>query len=981
MRTTNWFPTLLAVCFATISGGAADTNIIGWRWLSSTLETNAPQMATNVIALAGSDWHCVALLADRSVRTWGLNNFGQTNVPAVATNVIGVAAGSYHSLAARADGVVSMWGRFPSLLNYVPSAATNVVALGVGRGATHALALKADGTVVDWGNDVTTNVPGAARNLIGVAAGSFHSVAVRADGRVVAWGDNGNAKTNVPASATNIVAVAAGEQNCLAVRADGSLLWWGSISTPPTSATNVAEIGCFKASGAMALKSDGTLIGWGAPVTISATNIMAIGADSWGALAVKAAGPPIFPFPAIPRTVAVGENAYFRLPVVGKLPLSYQWSRYGTNLPGASKAILVVTNVQSSQTGPYTLTVSNVLGAVTSAPMILNVEPMEVTIQPGAQTALGGSNATFAAATVGQGPFSYNWKLEGAFIPGATNSYLTLTNVNLSAAGAYSVAASNLLGGMISPVAGLTVLPFSFSTQPRSQTVLAGSNVTFSVSVSGVGPFSFQWRHGGTNLSGATDSSLLLPNIQPTQAGLYSVAVTNNYGGGISSSANLNVVPLAIVGQPTNVLALLWSPVVFSVTPAGQGPFTYQWRFNGTNLNGENMNTLTLTNVHSRHVGNYSVLVGNSYGLTSSAPASLSIRQVAIWGDAGSGQANFPLGLTNIKAIAAGYYHTLALRNDGTVLAWGFSYDQTNTPPNITNLVTIAAGGFHNLGLKADGTVVGWGSGFYNSIAVPPGLTNVVALAGGEYHSLALKADGTVIAWGAGTTNSGAWPDLGQSIVPVGLSNVVAISARGTFSLALKADGTMVAWGANNAGQTNVPPNATNVLAIAAGYRHGLALQGDGSLVVWGGNDYNQLSSPLGIMNVVAIAAASLNSVAATADNRLVAWNWNDYGQTNVPVGLVNVQAVCGGGLFFAALLAEEVPNHGVGGLSVLISSARLHISFPTTSGRVYRLEHTADLTAGHWVAHPLLAGTGDMITLTEAITSETKRFYRVRRW
>jgi hypothetical protein len=87
MKTLNFFPAALIFCVDAFMAGAADTNIIGWRSLSSTIETNAPQMPTNVIALAGSDYHCVALLADRTVRAWGRNTNGETNVPPGLSNV------------------------------------------------------------------------------------------------------------------------------------------------------------------------------------------------------------------------------------------------------------------------------------------------------------------------------------------------------------------------------------------------------------------------------------------------------------------------------------------------------------------------------------------------------------------------------------------------------------------------------------------------------------------------------------------------------------------------------------------------------------------------------------------------------------------------------------------------------------------------------------------------------------------------------
>jgi len=100
---------------------------------------------------------------------------------------------------------------------------------------------------------------------------------------------------------------------------------------------------------------------------------------------------------------------------------------------------------------------------------------------------------------------------------------------------------------------------------------------------------------------------------------------------------------------------------------------------------------------------------------------------------------NVPSGLMNVVAIAAGGYHSLALKGDGTVMAWGDDPDgETDVPSGLTNVVAIAAGGHHSLALKGDGTAVGWGFDNDGETDVPSGLTNVVAIAGGGYHSLAL---------------------------------------------------------------------------------------------------------------------------------------------------------------------------------------------------------------------------------------------------
>ena len=124
------------------------------------------------------------------------------------------------------------------------------------------------------------------------------------------------------------------------------------------------------------------------------------------------------------------------------------------------------------------------------------------------------------------------------------------------------------------------------------------------------------------------------------------------------------------------------------------------------------------------------------------------------------------------------------------------------------------------MALKSDGTVVAWGIDNFGQTTVPAGLGGVRAIAAGEYHNAALTSDGTVVAWGNNT--------YGQTTVPADLSNVIAIAAGHYHTVALKSDGTMVAWGKNVEGQTNVPAGLSNVIAIAAGGYHTVARIGTG---------------------------------------------------------------------------------------------------------------------------------------------------------
>jgi alpha-tubulin suppressor-like RCC1 family protein len=172
-----------------------------------------------------------------------------------------------------------------------------------------------------------------------------------------------------------------------------------------------------------------------------------------------------------------------------------------------------------------------------------------------------------------------------------------------------------------------------------------------------------------------------------------------------------------------------------------------------------------------------------------------------------------------------GQHHSLGLRADGSIAAWGYNYfGQCDVPFPNNGFVAVAAGSGHNLALKTDGSIAAWGYDRYGQCAVPLPNSGFLAIAAGTGHSLALKTDGSVVAWG---DNS-----LGQCAVPSPNSGFVAIAAGAWHSLGLKADGSIVAWGDNSQKQCEIPLPNTTYVAISAGEAFSLALEGQGALQV-----------------------------------------------------------------------------------------------------------------------------------------------------
>lgn len=251
-------------------------------------------------------------------------------------------------------------------------------------------------------------------------------------------------------------------------------------------------------------------------------------------------------------------------------------------------------------------------------------------------------------------------------------------------------------------------------------------------------------------------------------------------------------------------------------------------------------------------------------------------------------ETNVPLLLSGVQAIAAGEQHAIALKADGSVVAWGNNTSsQTTVPAGLANVISVAAGGDVSGVVKGDGSVQLWGAAAANVIITPPaGLDGVrqLAIGGarsvGTYHALALKTDGTVVAWGSNGSN--------QTNVPAGLSGVVAVAASERLSVALKADGTVVRWGTTFTGAVPFPAGLNNVAAIATsgGSIHALALKTDRTVVAWGGNDLGQATVPTDLNDVVALATARNFSLALKSDGSVVAWGSTTSSARNVPPSL-----------------------------------------------------------------------------------------------
>ena len=152
------------------------------------------------------------------------------------------------------------------------------------------------------------------------------------------------------------------------------------------------------------------------------------------------------------------------------------------------------------------------------------------------------------------------------------------------------------LGLLLAPCPrSLAQFPPVITNQPQSQTIYLSNSVTFSVGVFSTTFATYQWRFNGTNIASATSTNYTITNVFYTNAGDYSVAVTNADGWTYSSNASLTVYgPPAITTQPANTQRSQTTTGSLSVTALGTAPLSYQWRFYTTNiLSGQTNSTLS----------------------------------------------------------------------------------------------------------------------------------------------------------------------------------------------------------------------------------------------------------------------------------------------------------------------------------------------------------------------------------------------------
>ena len=204
----------------------------------------------------------------------------------------------------------------------------------------------------------------------------------------------------------------------------------------------------------------------------------------------------------------------------------------------------------------------------------------------------------------------------------------------------------------------------AIATQPASVSVNAGQAASFTVSATGGGTLAYQWRKGGSAISGASSAAYSIAATTAADAGSYDVVVSNSAGSVTSAAATLTVASASaapsIATQPVSQSAAVGGSVTFSVTASGSGTLTYQWRKAGSAIGGATASSYTIAQVAAADAGSYDVVVTNSSGSATSSAATLSVTAATV----------SALSTATTNAALAFYATLSATQQSSAQLAW-----------------------------------------------------------------------------------------------------------------------------------------------------------------------------------------------------------------------------------------------------------------------------------------------------------------------
>ncbi|MGC3959268.1 MAG: immunoglobulin domain-containing protein [Verrucomicrobiota bacterium] len=543
---------------------------------------------------------------------------------------------------------------------------------------------------------------------------------------------------------------------------------------------------------------------------------------------------------------------------------------------------------------------------------------------------------------------------------------------------------SPMLGYMSGQQLHVYHVPLAATVTPANPSAPLGGNVTLTATAYGTAPLHYQWRHAGTNLSGATGGTLSLTNVQLSHAGNYDVIVSDFSGAITSSVASLSLTGLpvgpTILTPPQSQVVNAGANASFHVHATSSLPLFYQWRFNGSAITGATNSAFTRTNAQPSHAGSYTVQITNSLGsivsdaarlafafsdnfdnystpVTVTSPATTNGYQIVF---------NAAAGATDFKAIFGFDYSTVVYptpippapystgsTTKGLYLTVNKDGNGQLCAVNLYPTNNALAGNFalkfdlwmnwSTLGISAEHIMFG-----LNHSAT---VTNRPGLAPSDGLLFLADADGNI------ASGSSALRDYSIYRGDENAAPVMLTSANTTF-------GPTPLLGANfdnlDAGISSLFPAKTiagwgtsPVGSIGLGWVN-VEVRQVNSLITW-------------LLNGKALA--QFTNTTAYSDGRVMIGYYDGF----VSIGNTNSFAVIDN------LRVEGIQLAPVQLLAPTISSNTFRFRFATEPYATYTVQETTDLLGESWMTHTNLVGTGNEVELALPAHPSQPHYFRVR--
>ena len=365
---------------------------------------------------------------------------------------------------------------------------------------------------------------------------------------------------------------------------------------------------------------------------LTATNAAATTTSTKVSVRVSAAALPVL-YGLPPQVVVPSGSTIDLVPQVqGTQPMTYTWKKDGVAV--SASATFRRTAAATADSGVYTVSATNVAGTTTSAAVVVTVEaPVAPTIY-GLVPALSvdaGTQLYLNAMLQGTQPMQFQWKKDGAIIKGANNSYYSVDSATAGDAGSYTLVATNVAGTSTSSAVAVQVnvpvKPTIYGLLPTMSADL-GQSITFSPTVNGTQPMTFQWKKNGVDIAGATSRSHWISPVVSTDSASYTLKATNSAGTTTSSpvvlSVNAPVAPIIHTLSPA-LTVKAGETMRLSVTVSGTAPFTFQWHKDGEAIPAATSSSYSKANASAADNGSYTVTVANAAGTAVSSAVAVTV--------------------------------------------------------------------------------------------------------------------------------------------------------------------------------------------------------------------------------------------------------------------------------------------------------------------------------------------------------------------